>query len=138
LLVWSPLAGGLMSGKFDRENQSPTGSRRSSFDFPIVDKDRAWNIVDVLRPIAYARGCSPARIALAWLMSKPIVTSVIVGAKQLSQLNDNIAATDVVLSDEEIAKLNAVSELPAEYPGWMLTTQGADRLGPVDLWAGKT
>lgn len=138
LLVWSPLAGGLLSGKFDRDNQSPKGSRRSSFDFPIVDKERAWNIVDVLRPIADARGCSSARIALAWLMAKPVVTSVIVGAKRLSQLEDNIAATDIALSDDEIAKLDAVSELPPEYPGWMLATQGADRLGPVDLWAGKT
>jgi aryl-alcohol dehydrogenase-like predicted oxidoreductase len=83
LLVWSPLAGGLLSGKFSRDNQSPEGSRRTSFDFPIVDKDRAWNVIDVVRPIAEAHGCSPARIALAWLLSKPVVTSVIVGAKRL-------------------------------------------------------
>ena len=92
LLVWSPLAGGLLSGKFSRDNQSPEGSRRSGFDFPIVDKSRAWNVIDVLRPIAEAHGCSPARIALAWLLSKPVVTSVLVGAKRLSQLEDNIAA----------------------------------------------
>jgi aryl-alcohol dehydrogenase-like predicted oxidoreductase len=138
LLVWSPLAGGLLSGKFSREDQSPEGSRRSSFDFPVVDKERAWNVIDVLKPIAEAHGCSPARIALAWLLAKPVVTSVIIGAKRLSQLEDNIAAVDIVLSDEEIAKLDAVSELPPEYPGWMLETQGADRMGPVDLWAGKT
>ncbi|MBP2298740.1 aldo/keto reductase [Azospirillum picis] len=138
LLVWSPLAGGLLSGRFSRGNQSPEGSRRSSFDFPVVDKERAWNVIDVLKPIAEAHGCSPARIALAWLLAKPVVTSVIVGAKRLSQLEDNIAAVEVVLSDDEIAKLDAVSELQPEYPGWMLATQGADRMGPVDLWAGKT
>ncbi|WP_338664650.1 aldo/keto reductase [Pararoseomonas sp. SCSIO 73927] len=138
LLVWSPLAGGLLSGKFSREDQSPEGSRRSSFDFPIVDKERAWNVIDVLKQVAEAHGCSPARIALAWLLSKPVVTSVIVGAKRLSQLEDNLAAIDVVLDDGEIARLDAVSELPPEYPGWMLATQGADRLGLVDLWADKT
>ncbi|MBR8421215.1 aldo/keto reductase [Burkholderia dolosa] len=137
LLVWSPLAGGLLSGKFSRENQSAEGSRRSGFDFPIVDKERAWDVIDVLRPIAEAHGCSPARIALAWLLSTPVVTSVLVGAKRLSQLEDNIAATSITLSDDEIAKLDEVSQLPPEYPGWMLATQGADRLGPVDLWAGK-
>jgi len=138
LMVWSPLAGGLLSGKFNRDNQSPEGSRRSSFDFPIVDKERAWDVIDVLKPIAEAHGCSPARIALAWLLSKPAVTSIIVGAKRLSQLEDNIAAVDIILSEDEIDRLNAVSELPPEYPDWMMDTQGADRLGPVDLWAGKT
>lgn len=138
LLVWSPLAGGLLSGKFSRENQNPDGSRRSEFDFPIVDKERAWKVIDVMRPIAEAHGCSPARIALAWLLSKPVVTSVLVGAKRLSQLEDNIAAIDIVLTTEEIQRLDAVSEPPPEYPGWMLATQGADRLGPVDLWSGKT
>lgn len=138
LLVWSPLAGGLLSGKFSRDNQSPVGSRRSSFDFPIVDKERTWNVVDAIRPIAATHHCSPARIALAWLLAKPVVTSVIVGAKRLSQLEDNIAATDVTLSDEEIRRLDAVSELPPEYPGWMLETQGADRTETVDLWSHRT
>jgi len=137
LLVWSPLAGGLLSGKFSRENQSPEGSRRSDFDFPIINKERAWNVIDVLRPIAEAHECSPARIALAWLLSKPVVTSVLVGAKRLSQLQDNIAAVDITLGEDEIRRLDEVSELPPEYPGWMLATQGVDRLGPVDLWADK-
>ena len=136
LLVWSPLAGGLLSGKFNRDNQSPEGSRRTGFDFPIVDKERAWNVIDVLRPIAEAHDCSPARIALAWLLAKPVVTSVLIGAKRLSQLEDNIAAVDITLSEDELRQLDEVSELPAEYPGWMLATQGADRLGPVDLWGG--
>ena len=138
LLVWSPLAGGLLSGKFGRDDPSPEGARRSGFDFPIVDKERAWDVIDVLRPIAAAHGCSPARIALAWLLARPVVTSVLIGARRLSQLEDNIAAVDMTLSGEEVARLDAVSELPPEYPGWMLATQGADRLGPVDLWAGKT
>lgn len=138
LLVWSPLAGGLLSGKFSRTQQSPEGARRSAFDFPIVDKARAWNVIDVLQPIAEAHGCSVARIALAWLLAKPVVTSVIVGAKRVDQLADNLAAIDITLSADEIARLDAVSELPPEYPGWMLATQGADRLSPVDLWADKT
>jgi aryl-alcohol dehydrogenase-like predicted oxidoreductase len=138
LLVWSPLAGGLLSGKFSRNNQSPEGSRRSEFDFPIVDKERAWNVVDVMAPIAKSHGCSPARVALAWLLSKPVVTSVIMGAKRLSQLEDNLAAAELQLTDEEIRLLDDVSVLPPEYPGWMLSTQGADRLGPVDLWSKAT
>lgn len=138
LLVWSPLAGGLLSGRFSRENQTPEGSRRSEFDFPIVDKERAWNVLDVMAPIAAAHECSPARVALAWLLSKDVVTSVILGAKRLSQLEDNLAAADLTLTSEEIRQLDEVSDLPPEYPGWMLATQGADRLGPMDLWGGKT
>ncbi|OLR92623.1 aldo/keto reductase [Actinokineospora bangkokensis] len=134
MLVWSPLAGGLLSGKFSRDNQSPEGARRSGFDFPVVDKDRAWDVLDVLGPIAEAHGCSPARIALAWLLTRPAVTSVLVGARRLSQLEDNLAAVDVELTEDEVQRLDAVSELPPEYPGWMLGTQGADRWGPVDLW----
>jgi aryl-alcohol dehydrogenase-like predicted oxidoreductase len=86
LLVWSPLAGGLLSGKFSRENQKPEGSRRSEFDFPIVDKERVWKILDAMAPIAKAHNCSPARISLAWLLTRPVVTSVIIGAKRISQL----------------------------------------------------
>lgn len=133
LLIWSPLAGGLLSGRFNRHNQKPEGSRRSEFDFPIVDKERAWNIIDVLTPIAEARGVSPARIALAWLLSKPVVTSVIVGAKRLEQLEDNLAAAELELTLEEIRQLDEVSALPAEYPGWMLKAQEADRLEAFGL-----
>ena len=131
LLVWSPLAGGLLSGKFSRENQKPQGTRRAEFDFPIVDKERAWKILDVMTPIAKAHNCSPARVALAWVLAKPFVTSVIIGAKRLEQLNDNIAAVDLKLTPEEIKKLDEVSALPPEYPGWMLPFQGANRLAPV-------
>ena len=98
LLVWSPLAGGLLSGKFSRENQKPADSRRSEFDFPIVDKERTWRILDVIAPIAKAHNCSPARIALAYVLAKPFVTSIIIGAKRLDQLEDNIAAVDLKLT----------------------------------------
>ncbi len=131
LLVWSPLAGGLLSGKFSRENQKPEGSRRSEFDFPIVDKERTWKILDAMAPIAKAHGCSPARISLAWLLTKPVVTSVILGAKRLDQLQDNLAAAELKLTKEEIKQLDEVSTLPPEYPGWMLSTQSADRLDPA-------
>jgi aryl-alcohol dehydrogenase-like predicted oxidoreductase len=131
LLVWSPLAGGLLSGKYSRQNQQPENSRRSEFDFPIVDKERAWRILDVVAPIAKAHNCSPARISLAWLLAKPVVTSVIIGAKRIDQLQDNLAAVDVKLTADEIKKLDEVSELPAEYPGWMLPFQGANRLAAV-------
>jgi aryl-alcohol dehydrogenase-like predicted oxidoreductase len=130
LLVWSPLAGGLLSGKFSRENQKPAGSRRSEFDFPIVDKERTWKILDVMAPIAKAHDCSPARISLAWLLSKPVVTSVIIGAKRLDQLQDNLAADDLHLTPDETKQLDDVSALLPEYPGWMLPRQGATRLHP--------
>ena len=131
LLVWSPLAGGLLSGKFSRENQKPEGTRRSEFDFPIVDKERTWKILDVMTPIAKAHDCSPARVALAWLLAKPVVTSVIIGAKRMDQLDDNLAAVELKLTADEMKALDEVSALPPEYPGWMLPFQGANRLAPV-------
>src|ERR1019366_4486950 len=129
LMVWSPLAGGLLSGKFSREGNAPGGARRAAFDFPPVDKDRAFACIDVMRGMADARGISVARIAFAWLLHRPVVMSVIVGAKSIEQLNDNLASADVVLAGDELAQLDAVSALPSEYPGWMLARQGADRLG---------
>jgi len=134
LLVWSPLAGGLLSGKFSRTNQRPADSRRTEYDFPIVDKERTWNILDVIAPIARAHGCSPARVSLAWLLAKPAVTSVIIGAKRLDQLQDNLAAVELALTQDELRQLDEVSALPPEYPGWVLPFQAADRLGPVDRW----
>jgi aryl-alcohol dehydrogenase-like predicted oxidoreductase len=131
LLVWSPLAGGLLSGKFSRENQKPEDSRRSSFDFPIVDKERTWRILDVLRPIAQAHNTGVATIALAWVLAKPFVTSVIIGAKRADQLDQNLAAVDVQLTPEEMKQLDDVSALPPEYPGWMVPFQNANRLADV-------
>lgn len=131
LLVWSPLAGGLLSGKFSRENQKPEESRRSSFDFPIVDKERTWRILDVLRPIAKAHNTGVATIALAWVLAKPFVTSVIIGAKRADQLDQNLAAVDVELTPEEMKQLDDVSTLPPEYPGWMIPFQNMNRLADV-------
>jgi aryl-alcohol dehydrogenase-like predicted oxidoreductase len=119
LLVWSPLAGGLLTGKQARGSQPPEGSRRSAVALPPVDFDRTFNAIDVMRPIAEARGASIAQIALAWLLHKKAVSSVIIGAKRPDQLEDNLKASSVVLSDEEVSAINAVSELPGEYPGWM-------------------
>jgi aryl-alcohol dehydrogenase-like predicted oxidoreductase len=134
LLVWSPLAGGLLSGKYSRANQKPEDSRRSEFDFPIVDKERTWKILDVMAPIAKAHDCSPARVSLAWLLAKPVVTSVIIGAKRLDQLKDNLSAVALTLTQDEPRQLDEVSALPPEYPGWVLPFQAADRLRPVDRW----
>src|SRR6267378_1607363 len=132
LLVWSPLAGGLLSGKYSRMNQTPADSRRTNYDFPIVDKERTWKILDVMAPIAKAHGCSPARVSLAWLLAKPVVTSVIIGAKRLDQLQDNLTAVELKLTRDELRQLDEVSALAPEYPGWVLPIQGADRLKSVD------
>ena len=131
LLVWSPLAGGLLSGKYSRENQKPEDSRRSAFDFPIVDKERTWRILDVLRPIAEAHKTSVATVVLAWTLAKPFVTSVIIGAKRVDQLQQNLAACDVQLTADEIKSLDEVSALPPEYPGWMVPFQNMNRLADV-------
>ena len=127
LMVWSPLAGGLLSGKYGREQQAEEGSRRTKFDFPPVNKDRAYDCIDAMRPIAQTHGISVAQVALAWLLHQPQVTSVIVGAKQPEQLADNLAATQVTLSESELAALDKVSRLPSEYPGWMFEQQGEYR-----------
>ena len=127
LMVWSPLAGGLLSGKYGRDQQGEAGSRRTTFDFPPVNRERAWDCVDAMRPIAEAKGVSVAQIALAWLLHQKAVTSVIIGAKRVDQLDDNIAATKVKLSVEELGVLNEASALAAEYPGWMLARQGEQR-----------
>jgi aryl-alcohol dehydrogenase-like predicted oxidoreductase len=127
LMVWSPLAGGLLSGKFGRTTEAEKGSRRASFDFPPVNVDRAYDCIDVMRQLAEARKVSVAQIALAWLLHQQVVTSVIIGAKRVEQLDDNIAATAIKLSGDELATLDKVSALPAEYPGWMLERQGGVR-----------
>jgi aryl-alcohol dehydrogenase-like predicted oxidoreductase len=127
LMVWSPLAGGLLSGKYGRDGATETGSRRTTFDFPPVQLDRAYDVIDAMRAIAAPRGVSVAQVALAWLLHQPVVTSVIIGAKRPDQLADNVAATTVQLSAEELAVLDQVSALPPEYPGWMLARQGEHR-----------
>ena len=128
LMVWSPLAGGLLSGKFGPGSNNPEDARRTNFDFPPVDKDRAWKCVEAMREVGEAHGTSVARVALAWLLAKPQVMSIIIGAKTLEQLDDNLAAADLQLTAEEVARLDEVSAIPAEYPGWMLGRQGAARV----------
>jgi aryl-alcohol dehydrogenase-like predicted oxidoreductase len=127
ILVWSPLAGGLLSGKFTEDAKGPQGTRRTDFDFPPVDRPRAFRCVDAIRPIAKKHGVSVARVALVWLLHQPAVASVIVGAKTQEQLKDNIAATDLRLDEAELKALDVASELPAEYPGWMFGRQNQDR-----------
>jgi len=127
LMVWSPLAGGLLSGKFGPGSNGPEGARRVAFDFPPVDRDRAWPVVAAMREIGDRHGVSVARVALSWILAKDFVMSVIIGAKTVAQLDDNLAATSLTLSPEEIATLDEVSALPAEYPGWMLARQGGAR-----------
>jgi aryl-alcohol dehydrogenase-like predicted oxidoreductase len=130
ILPWSPLAGGLLSGKFDPEKPGgPDGARRSSFDFPPVDRARLPRVLKALREVAGATGLSVARIALAWHLTRPFVTSVIIGAKTREQLADNLAAADVTLSPEHKKLLDEASALPPEYPGWMLDFQNRDPRG---------
>jgi aryl-alcohol dehydrogenase-like predicted oxidoreductase len=127
VMVWSPLAGGLLSGKFTRDGAGPQGARRAAFDFPPVDRERAFDIIDAMQPIAKAHDVSVARVALAWLLQRKGVMSVIVGAKTIEQLDDNLAAANLTLSAEEIAALDKVSALAPEYPGWMIARQGEQR-----------
>ena len=126
LMVWSPLAGGFLSGKYNRNAATEEG-RRVNFDFPPINKDKAFDVIDVMQEIATNKGVTVAQIALAWLLHQPVVTTVIVGAKKQEQLLDNLKATDVKLTVEELAKLDEVSKLAPEYPGWMIDRQGTDR-----------
>lgn len=128
LMVWSPLAGGLLSGKY---RQQGAEGRRANFDFPPVDMGRADKVLDAMEPIAAAHGVSVAQVALGWLLAQRHVTSVIIGAKRLDQLRDNLGAVDLELSEDELKTLDAASALPAEYPGWMIERQGEYRRGMV-------
>jgi aryl-alcohol dehydrogenase-like predicted oxidoreductase len=125
LMVWSPLAGGLLSGKYSRDQETVADGRRAAFDFPPVNHDRAYDCIDAMRPMAEQRGVSVAQIALAWLLHQKVVTSVIIGAKRLDQLEDNIAASNVELTEQELDALDRVSALPKEYPGWMFERQSS-------------
>jgi aryl-alcohol dehydrogenase-like predicted oxidoreductase len=131
ILPWSPLAGGFLSGKFKRDAQGPDGARRSTFDFPPVDRDKAFRIIDVMRPLAEKHSASVAGIAVAWLLHQSAVTSVLVGARTREQLEDNLASTKVKLTAEDLTALNQVSALTPEYPGWMLERMGMDRLNTL-------
>ena len=131
LMVWSPLAGGFLSGKYSRgdDDRSQGEGRRAAFDFPPVEMDRGYALIDAMKLIAAERGdgTTVAQVALAWLLYQPVVSTVIVGAKREDQLADNIRACDVELSKAELDELDKLSALPREYPGWMLGFQGGYR-----------
>ncbi len=132
LLVWSPLAGGLLSGKYAIAVQGAESGRRSGFDFPPVDQTRAVRCIDALRKIAEARGVSIATVALAWLLHQPQVTSVILGAKRPEQLAENIASAELSLHPQELEQIRQVSALPPEYVGWMIELQGKTRRAQIE------
>ncbi len=125
LLVWSPLAGGFLSGKFTREGGDET-ARRAKFDFPPINKDKGFAILDVLGPIAKAHSVTVPQIALAWILANDAVSSVIIGAKKIAQLDDNLKSIDVTLTAEDLKALDDVSKLTPEYPAWM-DVLGSDR-----------
>jgi aryl-alcohol dehydrogenase-like predicted oxidoreductase len=127
LMVWSPLAGGLLSGKYKRNSKKKTGGRRDNFDFPPVNKEKAFNILDVLRPMAKENGVSEAQLAIAWLLKRPAVSTVIVGAKKPEQLEENLNASIIEFSKGDLARLEKASKLEQEYPGWMLDRTKEDR-----------
>lgn len=128
LLCWSPLAGGLLSGKFDRNGSCDSSSRRSKIAFPPVDEARAFDVIDALKAVAERRASEPAQVALAWLLAKPAVTSVIVGIKRPDQLKANLKALDVVLDEDDLRQLDEVSRPPASYPGWIQSYNAAARV----------
>ncbi len=125
LLVWSPLAGGLLSGKFGRDQAVADGSRRTTFNFPPVDMERGYAVIDLLREIAQARNATVAQVALSWLLHQPHVTSVILGAKRVEQLDENVGAVTLKLDENDLARLDEVSRLPVEYPAWMFAARTA-------------
>ncbi|MDB5157034.1 MAG: aldo/keto reductase [Mucilaginibacter sp.] len=128
IFPWSPLAGGFLSGKYTRNNETAGDSRRDKFDFPPINKDRAYDIIDVLADIGKQRNVSVAQLALAWVRLQKGITSTIIGAKTIDQLNDNLKSVDIELTADELKRIDDVSALPKEYPGWMVERQMSDRL----------
>jgi aryl-alcohol dehydrogenase-like predicted oxidoreductase len=131
LTVWSPLAGGFLTGKFDRGGSTTDQDSRRALaggDFVQFDEENGYKIVDVVRAVGSRHGVSPARVALAWLLAQPAITSVIVGARKLDQLHDNIAASDLALTDQDLAELDEVSRLPVAYPNWIQTAFAPSRI----------
>ena len=131
LLVWAPLAGGILSGKYGRSGSDEPGSRRTAADypdFPPVDPGSAWDVVDALRAVADQHGVSPAQVALAWVLSRPAVTSVVVGAKRPDQLADSAGAADLTLSAQDVTELEAVSDPGGSYPQWVWDFAGGGRV----------
>lgn len=132
LMVWSPLSGGLLTGKYNRNGQKEEG-RLNNFPFPPFHEERAYNILDVLRPMAVKKSVSVAQLALAWLLHQQIVSSIIIGATKISQLHDNLKSVDVVFTPQELNQLNEVSKLPVEYPANVLEAMTMDRSEGMDF-----
>lgn len=130
IMPWSPLAGGFLSGKYTRDGGA-AGARRDAFDFPPINKEKTYDIIDVLTEISKQHGVSVAQVALAWVRLQKGITSTIIGAKNIDQLNDNLKSVDVVLSAEELKRIDEISALPREYPGWMVERQSMDREPPL-------
>jgi aryl-alcohol dehydrogenase-like predicted oxidoreductase len=135
LLPWSPLAGGFLSGKFTRAGAADDQARRAKFNFPHVEMEKGYAIVEALQEIAKNKNASVAQVALAWLLHQPVVTSVIIGARKESQLKDNLGAVDLKLEADELTKLNEVSKLAPEYPGWMQALPSERRPGERRDWS---
>jgi aryl-alcohol dehydrogenase-like predicted oxidoreductase len=127
VLPWSPLSGGFLSGKYTRDNPNPEGARRTAFHFPPIDEERGFDAIDALKELAEEKQATVAQIALAWLLAQPGVTSIIVGANKMSQLEDNLKAADLRLSAEEVARLSATTAPPKLYPQWMIERQNQER-----------
>ncbi|ASW06950.1 aldo/keto reductase [Rhizobium sp. 11515TR] len=135
ILVWSPIAGGLLSGKHRRNQATPEGTRQFAgwTEPPIRDENRLWNIVDTLVEIADGRGVSAAQVALAWLIGRKGVTSIIIGGRTEAQFKDNLASAELKLTDEERKRLDDVSLQPLMYPYWHQRNTASDRLSEADL-----
>ena len=118
-MVWSPLAGGYLTGKYSRGGDR-TGGRQTELDFPPINRERGEPLVAVLRSVADKHGTRPAQIALAWLLKQDVVSTVLIGAKRVEQLDQNVEATQIALDEDDMEKLDSVSQLPIEYPGWSL------------------
>jgi aryl-alcohol dehydrogenase-like predicted oxidoreductase len=126
LMVWSPLAGGLLTGKYQRDGNK-SGGRRDVANFPIVDMERGFRMLDILEPMALKKQASVAQVAIAWLLQKPVVSTVILGARNGDQLKDNLGAASIIFTAEDLAELNEASKLPPEYPGWLFEFAHLDR-----------
>lgn len=127
LMVWSPLSGGFLSGKYTRNEAPEETSRRKDFDFPPIDKQKAYDIIEVMEEIAGDHKASVAQVALAWLLHRDAVTSVIIGVRKMDQLEDNILSADLSFSQEELDRLDEISRPSPEYPGWMVQFMQSDR-----------
>ena len=132
MMIWSPLSGGLLTGKYKRDGHKGEG-RLNGFPFPPFHEERAYDVLDVLTPMAEQKQVSISQLALAWLLHQPVVSSVIIGATKLHQLQDNLKSVEVLFTTEELSLLNEASKLPVEYPGNVLEIMTADRSAGADF-----